>query len=168
MLPVGIASHLGLLIVFWSLVFSFLALCNLFGVSIFNIGNWRLYRGDMTWGIYGCALLGVPWQATLATLYLGFYAGIWLHVFITMATIVPYPLFLRHVRFLIRFVAIFFLAVVVVIAICSGSIYVESAKLSAVLLLMILSVLAFVVMVVIASYDVTVERTELAQQVEEE
>ena len=116
--------------------------------------------------MYGCILFEVPAHAMLATLYLGFDAGFWLLVFISVAFIPLYPVLSRPVRIFIGFALVLGIGMVALIAIQNGSIYDLSSALSSVFLLMNLVVLALIVTMIIVSYDVAVERAELAQQVE--
>ncbi|MEE9335009.1 MAG: adenylate/guanylate cyclase domain-containing protein [Granulosicoccaceae bacterium] len=105
-------------------------------------------------------------HAMLATLYLGFNAGFWLLVFISVAFIPLYPLLSRPVRVLIGIALAVGIGMVALIAIQNGSIYTVSNNLSSLFLLMNLVVLALIIIVIIVSYDLAVERAEQAQQVE--
>ncbi len=165
-LPLGVLFHGAFLLLFWALDFPVLALFNIFSFALFSFACWQLYNDNLTWAVYGCILFEVPAHAMLATLYLGFDAGFWLLVFISVAFIPLYPVLSRPVRIFIGFSLVLGIGVIALIAIRNGSIYDLSSTLSSVFLLMNLVVLALIVTMIIVSYDVAVERAELAQQVE--
>ncbi len=165
-LPIGLISHFGFLILFWTLDFPLLALFNVFSVVVFAVGTWRLYQGNQVWAVWTCVLFEVPVHAVIATLYLGFNAGFWLHIFIAIATIVLFPSLSRPVRFFVGFALVLAIGAGALSAISNGSVYLVSPGQSAVFLVMNLLVLALVIMVVISSYDLAVERAERAQQTE--
>ena len=165
-LPAGVVSHFGFLILFWLLDFPVLAIFNIFSFALFSFACWHLFRGNVNWAVYGCILFEIPLHAVLATLYLGFNSGFWLLVFISVAFIPLYPMHSRPIRLLIGFLLVIGIGVVSLIAIHNGSIYTVSSTLSSFFLMMNLVVLALIVTMIIVSYDLAVERAELAQQVE--
>ncbi len=165
-LPLGTVSHAGFLILFWALDYPVLAIFNLFSLALFAFATWQLYRGNLSWAVYGCILFELPAHAILATLYLGFNAGFWLLVFISVAFIPLYPMLSRTARVLIGIVLVLGTGVVALVAIQNGSIYPASGALSSIFLLMNLVFLALVVTIIIVSYDLAVERAEHAQQLE--
>ena len=165
-LPLGVFFHGVFLFLFWALDFPVLALFNIFSFALFSFACWRLYHDNLTWAVYGCILFEIPAHAMLATLYLGFDAGFWLLVFISVAFIPLYPVLSRPVRIFVGFSLVLGIGMVALIAIQNGSVYDLSSTLSSIFLLMNLVVLALIVTMIIVSYDVAVERAELAQQVE--
>jgi class 3 adenylate cyclase len=164
--PLGIISHISFVFVFWALGVGPLALFNVFSVFIFSIGVWQSSRGNLTSFFVGAILLEVPVHAILATYYLGFESGFWLLVMITVSLVMLYPSFSRLVRFLVGFANIAVLSVVMAFAITNGPVADIPAALSMAFLVMNFSLLALVVMVMIASYDVAVEQAENALQLE--
>ncbi len=165
-LPLGTLSHAGFLILFWALGYPVLAFFNIFSVMLFAFATWQLYRSNVSWAVYGCILIELPLHAVLATLYLGFNAGFWLLVFISVAFIPLYPMLFRTVRVIIGFALVLGIGAVALVAIKNGSIYTVSSTTSSLFLLMNLVFLALVVTVIIVSYDLAVERAEQAQQLE--
>ena len=165
-LPLGTVAHAGFMILFWALDFPVLALFNVFSLALFSLASWQLYRSNLAWGVYGCILFEVPLHAMLATLYLGFNAGFWLLIFISVAFIPLYPMLSRRVRVLIGVALVLGLGAVALVAIQNGSIYFVSSTLSSLFLLMNLVFLALILTMIIVSYDIAVERAEKAQQVE--
>jgi len=163
-MPLGALSHTGFWILFWALGYPVLALFNIFSAALFGFATWQLYRGNLTWAVYGCILFELPLHALLATLYLGFNAGFWLLAFISVAFIPLYPMLSRTVRVLIGIVLVLGIGVVAMVAIKNGSIYSVSITASSLFLLMNLVFLALVLTVIIVSYDIAVERAEHAQQ----
>lgn len=167
-LPLGVLSHTGFLLAFWALDFPVLALFNIFSVTIFVIGTWRVFNNDLTWAIFGCILIEVPLHAVLATLHLGFESGFWLLGYISVCSVVLSPMYSRFARLLIGLGISLLLGIASLVAIQNGSIYTYSDELQMFFMLMNTVLLALVVMVVIISYDIAVERAETAQQVEYE
>lgn len=164
--PLGIISHFSFVFVFWALDVGPLALFNFFSVFIFSSGVWQSFRGNLNWFFIGAILFEVPVHAILATYYLGFESGFWLLVMITVSLVMLYPSFSRLVRFLVGFANIVVLSVVMAFAIANGPVANIPATLSMAFLVMNFSLLALVVMVMIASYDVAMEQAEKALQLE--
>lgn len=167
-LPLGVASHAGFFLAFWALGFPILALFNIFSTIVFVIGTLRVFKNDISWAIFVCILFEVPLHAILATLYLGFESGFWLLIFISVCCAVLSPTFPRFVRILLGLGITLLVGMAALAAISNGPIYIFSTELRAFFLLMNIVILALVVMVVIVSYDVAVERAETAQQAEYE
>jgi len=167
-LPLGTLSHAGFWILFWALGYPVLAFFNIFSVALFAFATWQLYRSNLTWGVYGCILFEIPAHAILATLYLGFNAGFWLLVFISVAFIPLYPMISRKLRVIIGIALVLVIGSVALIAIKNGAVYTISTTLSSFFLLMNLVFLAMIVTVIIVSYDLAVARAEQAQQEEYE
>lgn len=165
-LPLGTLSHAGFLILFWALGYPVLAFFNIFSVALFAFATWQLYRGNLSWAVYGCILFELPLHAMLATLCLGFNAGFWLLVFISVAFIPLYPMLSRIFRVLIGMALVLGIGAVALVALKIGSIYAVSSTVSSLFLLMNLVFLALVVTVIIVSYDLAVERAEQAQREE--
>jgi class 3 adenylate cyclase len=154
------------MIMFWLLNYPELAYYNIFSIAAFCFGNWRIYQGDLKTATYLCILIEVPGHAILATLLLGFNAGFWLLVFISVSCVAISPLFSRLTRFALSIGIAMFLGVVGVYAIHSGAYYDVPSWLSYLFLMMNLLIMTFVVATIIVSYDVAVEDAEKAQQVE--
>jgi len=164
--PLGILSHVAFFFVFWTLDIGPLAAFNVFSVFIFCFAYWQASRGNFTWFLVGCILIEVPVHAALATYYLGFESGFWLLVGITVSITILYPTLSRQSRFLLGFANIALLSAVMIFSIGNGPAAEIPSALNKTFLVMNFALLALIVMVVLASYDVAMEHAEKAQKLE--
>jgi len=164
--PIGILAHAAFVFVFWAIGAEVLALYNVISVIIFSFGFWRAFSGNLAWFFYGGFLFEIPLHALLATYYLGFETGYWLFIFMTVLFTVLYPALSRPVRFLLVFANIALMSVAMISAFTNGPIIEISSEVGTFLLVTNLFILALVIMVILASYDVAVEHAEAAKKLE--
>jgi len=164
--PLGLVAHGGFVVMFWFLHLGPLVAFNLLSVAIFSFAMWQHNKGNMKWPVYLTLLFEVPLHAILATLYVGAFSAFWALNLISMAIIVLVPFMTRRSRYFICLALALLILAIGVFAHMADPLRSISTNVEIFFFATNVIVLAFIVVVVIATYDLAVTRAEEALQLE--
>ena len=162
--PIGLLAHAGFLILFFYLDLKVLAAFNILSVAAFAFAMWQHNKGNMKWAYL--TLFEAPVHAALATVYLGLFAGYWLHIFIIISITLLVPFISRPIRIGAGVVFSLLLASIAVYADFNEPIIPVSNEIYAFFLTSNILILATLIISILVSFDIAVIRAEKAMQLE--
>ncbi|MBO0333999.1 hypothetical protein J0X12_10250 [Sneathiella sp. CAU 1612] len=162
--PIGFLAHIGFFILFNHLDLKVLAAFNILSVTVFAFAMWQHNKGNMKRAYL--TLIEVPVHAALATVYLGLFAGYWLHILIVVSITLLVPFISRPIRIGAGIVLSLLMASIAAYAVFNEPLIPVSNEIYAFFLTSNILVMATLIISILVSFDIAVIRAEKAMQLE--